>query len=509
MENGLAGLSIKEESPTKAPAVKFKSYKTGTLMTNNGVPADGFITPFPAPLPSPKVSQLSAATPAFVPRAPQLPVTPSAQVFPAPNTNTPAYQRVQNLLQDIRSPFIAGPSNGQQYNPFYTTSNSGPSSMMQTPQYHNQYGVVRPPRVFYQRSDKSKKDIIIVATGAIRNAVKVVESFLPNGSPFHEYTPEYDSPNYDFVAEFNKMSGKDKANLMANKQIEILVMLTTYDEKDKVEMIVAEKKGKRKGSKGKGRAAALNETNDAGKGVCDLVYSKANVLTIAKGFLADADVSTAGMNALEGGPITIATDIKGKGKEEVVTNEVGAEGGVNAARTVIDTINTLGPDFAINTKSLYVTLDFTTIPAPEVAEPSIPTGPRGAPGLMPPPGPLCFGTNFEFITSLVRTLQSFTELKHCVVNLRVPSGHSSRPISIQHLTLVLPFYDLGFTDWKVSYQTEFLTTSVPVRDHDYPLKWLDRERNKILLKREKKLQNAVFVRRSGVEGKVATWNKQK
>jgi hypothetical protein len=100
-------------------------------------------------------------------------------------------------------------------------------------------------------------------------------------------------------------------------------------------------------------------------------------------------------------------------------------------------------------------------------------------------------------------------LKHVVINLRVLSSHNSRPISIPQLTLVLPFYDLGFTDWKISYQTEFFTTVVPIRDHDYPLKWLDRERNKILRERERKLENAVFVRRSGFQGGVATWNKLK
>ncbi|KAE9364543.1 hypothetical protein N431DRAFT_563827 [Stipitochalara longipes BDJ] len=494
VESGIANLSFQEESPTKA-SLKFKSYKTGTLITNNGVPANGFIAAFPppkaSPLPSSKVSQLSATTPAFVPRTPQLPVALAKNVLPTPNTGTPAVQRIQNLLDDFRSPGLSQVQ--QQYNPFYTPATSGPSSLMPTPEYH-QPGPVRPPRVYYQRADKSKKDIIIGATGVVRNAVKVVESFLPNGSPYHEYYPEFDGPHYDFVAEFNKMSTKDKMDLVANKQVEILVKLATYDGEEKVEMTIIKKKGKKKGPKGRVVAAPLDGTLDAGNG----------------GFSADFDVYLAELNAAEGGPSMMTADIKGKGKEKEVTMEVGGYGGAKEATTVIDTINALGPDFTANTKSLYVTLDFTSIAVAESSEPaSIPTGPRGSPSALLLSGKLSFGANFNFITSLVRTLQSFTALKHVVINLRVHSSHSSRPISIPQLTLVLPFYDLGFTDWKISYQTEFFTTSIPVRDHDYPLKWLDRERNKILREREKKVNNAVFVRRSSVEGKVANWRKQK
>ena len=269
VEDGFAKLTIEEESPTK-PALKFKSYKTGTLMTNNGVPADAFIAAFPPPLPSPKVSQLRATTPAFVPRAFQPPVAPSAHAFPNSNANTLAYQRVQDLLQDMRTPVIAGPSNSQNYNPFYNTAPTGPSSLLPTSQYH-QYGAVQAPRIFYERRDKSKKDIIITTDGVIRNAVKVVRSFHPNQSPYHDYVSEYEG-NYDFVAEFNKMSAKDQAALMAHKQVEIVVKMTTYDEDEKVEFVVVKKRRQKKGSKGKGQAAPFDGNVDVGNGVSDLIF---------------------------------------------------------------------------------------------------------------------------------------------------------------------------------------------------------------------------------------------
>ncbi|KAN0099637.1 hypothetical protein V8E51_013412 [Hyaloscypha variabilis] len=287
------------------------------------------------------------------------------------------------------------------------------------------------------------------------------------------------------------MSAKEKLDLLANKQVEILVTLATYDGEEKAEIIIVKKKGKKRNFKGKAVATPLDGAVEAEQG----------------GLAADSGVSLAGLNATDGGS---TADVKGKGKENVDNMGAVASEGTKGATTVIDTINALGPDFAINVKSLYVTLDFTSIPVAGSSEVApIPTGPRGSPGPMLPSGPLSFSTNFDFITSLVRTLQSFTALKHVVINLRVLSSHNSRPISIPQLTLVLPFYDLGFTDWKISYQTEFFTTVVPIRDHDYPLKWLDRERNKILRERERKLENAVFVRRSGFQGGVATWNKPK
>ena len=126
MENGLANLSIQDESPTRPP-LKFKSYKTGTLITNNGVPSEAFIAAFPlpepAPVPSLKPSQLSATTPAFVPRTPQpAPTAPVNKVLPTPSTATPAFHRVQNLIHDMQSPTNADSSHQmvEQYNSFYT-----------------------------------------------------------------------------------------------------------------------------------------------------------------------------------------------------------------------------------------------------------------------------------------------------------------------------------------------------------------------------------------------------
>ncbi|PMD60560.1 uncharacterized protein K444DRAFT_663307 [Hyaloscypha bicolor E] len=465
MESGVANLSIQDESSTK-PSLKFKSYKTGTLITNNGVPADAFIEAFPPPKPSPKPSQLSATTPAFVPRTPQPPTMAAKGILPSLNTVTPAFQRVQNLLNDLRSPANAGPSHQvPAYNPFYTPPTSGPSPLPATPDYQL-LAPTRPPRVYYQRAEKSKKDIIVTASGVTRNAVKVVERFLPNGSPYHDYTSEFDGPEYNFVEEFKKMSVKEKTDLLAHKQVEILVKLESYDREEKVEIVAVKKKGK-------GKKKVHAKEGESSQGV----------------------------------------DNKDKGNEEEDTTQVAEEGGAKAT-TVIDTLNTLGPDFASNTKSLFVTLDFTSIPSSyssssTSSEPTaIPTGPRGTPTPLLT-GPLSFGLVFASITSLVRALQAFTALKHMVINLRVLSAHNSRPISIPQLTLVLPFYDLGFTDWKVSYCTEFLTSSIPVREWDYPLKWLDRERNKILRERERKLEGAVFVRRSSVEGNVARWKNQK
>jgi hypothetical protein len=331
-----------------------------------------------------------------------------------------------------------------------TLANATPSN--QLPRVPN-----RPPRTYYQRIEKSKRDIIITADGVARNAVRVTERYLPNGTPYHNYTPEFEAPEYDFVDDFHAMSHKAKADLLANKQVEIVVQLNSYDEDENAKKAVTSK---------------AEDVNGKGK-------EKAKKLGISK-----------------------AADIQGKGQKKTDV-KIKAE---DTTTTVIDTLKALGPDFATNTKHLYITLDFLSILNPQEPTTPIPTGPRVTP--LSHNGPLVLGANFTFLTNLVKTLQTFTGLKHMVVNLRVHSSHNPRPITIPQLTLILPFYDLGFTDWKVSYQTEFLSNSVPVKDHDYPLKWLDRERNKILREREKKLEDAVFTRRSSVDGKVATWTKK-
>jgi hypothetical protein len=470
--NGVASLAIKDEFPTK-PSLKFKSYRTGTLMTNNGVPAYAFIEAFPPPkhppISSANPSQLSATTPAFVPGTPKSLAMAANGILPSANTVTPTFQPVKNFLKDFSSPHNAGASNDlPACNSFYTSPTSVPSSLLASPD-HQLLPSARPPRVYYQRSEKSKKDIIITAGGVTRNEVKVTERFLPNGSRYHDYTHEFDGPEYNFMEDFKKMGAKEKTKLLASNQVEILVKLESYGREEKVEVYGVKKSGK---DEKKAQAQARGVESSYPPGVVG----------------------------------------NGKGKQKEDANQDAAEGIAKemVSITIIDTINALGPAFAANTRSLCVTLDFTSIPTPSSTEaPTTPTGSRSSPAPILPTRPLAVDSNYQLITSLVHTLQSFTALKHMVINLRVLSAHNSRPISIPQLTLVLPFYDLGFTGWKVSYCTEFLTRSVPIREWDYPLKWLDRERNKILRQRERRVEEAVFVRGSAAAGKVENWGKGK
>lgn len=63
---------------------------------------------------------------------------------------------------------------------------------------------------------------------------------------------------------------------------------------------------------------------------------------------------------------------------------------------------------------------------------------------------------------------------------------------------VLPFYDLGFTDWDIKYLPENL--SVPAKVQGWAVGQLDRERNKIIAERLRKVEEAVFVRGSVMPG---------
>ncbi|PMD21579.1 hypothetical protein NA56DRAFT_719894 [Hyaloscypha hepaticicola] len=294
---------------------------------------------------------------------------------------------------------------------------------------------------YYKRADSSRGDIIITNKGAIRNAVQIVDRLRPNGTSYFDYLAIFEASDYDFVTEFKGMRTDENIKLLKDKEVEVVVMLKANDDEEKVEPKKKKNKSKKDNERGSSMAAAHINSEAIEKEV---------------------------QGTAEGGG---HSDNFGTANAKITT--------------VIDTINALGPEFAKYTTSLWITLDFTNITPPSGSVPAIPTGPRATAGVNPNQ-PIKFGSNFAFITELVAALQVFTELKQMRINLRVRVSPTGFPFTLQQLALVLPFYDLGFVDWTVSYQDEKFTATVPIRDNEFPMKWLDQKRKKIILTREKK-----------------------
>jgi hypothetical protein len=320
---------------------------------------------------------------------------------------------------------------------------------------------VPPPRFYYKRANALRKDIVITEEGVIHNAIKIEEGFRPNATPYHDFRPMFEVSDCDFVAEFTELGTDEKIELLKDKEVEVIVVLKANDDEEKIESKKGKNKSKKKyKSKDKERGASMaagNINGDMEKAVQGAAEGESHF---------DAKLA-----AKYGGAKVEGVNNFGTAKEKLTT--------------VIDTINALGPDFAKHTKFLWVTIDFTGITPPLGSISAIPTGPRAT--VMPNPNqPITFGPNFDFVTELVGALQVFTGLKQMRINLHVRESPTNYPFTLQQLALVLPFYDFGFTDWSVCYQNEVLTTTVAIGDTEFPMKWLDQKRRKVIRARERK-----------------------
>ncbi|KAH9219341.1 hypothetical protein DL95DRAFT_485543 [Leptodontidium sp. 2 PMI_412] len=498
------------------PGLPFKSFKNGTLITHNGEPT---VRPAMYPLPAAwSISRLSAASPSFVP------TTPSPKPFVnnvhaqrhtgLPTPPTASYEKVQNLLHDIRSSPTQGFEGhavghaGGQNDGFYGGYNGGYNSGLQgyggyVQQNHNQghfappigryptppgpiggmsrthtpspgpssahsYDTVpkgprnpstlavqpsrqvstmaqRPTREFLARKDRAKKDILVTAEGITRNHVRIVERQLANGIPYQSLHYDFDAPKYNFVEVFKAMTAQEKEDCLAKNFIDIEVQIKTPEEE--IELVNVKPGAKAEESKGK-----------KGKG---------------KG--------------------------KSKAKEAaIVTDEASKSAAVTKHEvTALDVLQSLGPDVVTYTKRLTVTLVFPPSNNPADLSPMSGAGPVAQLSITPPAGPAQTSSDYVFLKKLVDYIHTFTNLSHLSIILRIPTSQRM-PFTMPQLHHVLPFYDLGFTDWDIKYLPENL--SVPAKVQGWAVGQLDRERNKIIAERLRKVEEAVFVRGSVMPG---------
>ncbi|APA05576.1 hypothetical protein sscle_01g003460 [Sclerotinia sclerotiorum 1980 UF-70] len=179
--------------------------------------------------------------------------------------------------------------------------------------------------------------------------------------------------------------------------------------------------------------------------------------------------------------IEIEVDLRSK--EEMISDNAQVEGEEKPRKdyeTLLKYIDNLGPDFTAHARYMFVNIIFPSIL--DADQSKINSSVLG-----------CQQTHeFQHIEKLVAKLQHFPKIKRLDVILQTPSN-TKKPLSIPQLNLVLPFYDLGFTDWNIKWKTSFMTKAEPVGG--WPIHYLDKERNRLLRERER-VKNAIFVRKS-------------
>ncbi|RFU33443.1 hypothetical protein B7463_g2878, partial [Scytalidium lignicola] len=138
----------------------------------------------------------------------------------------------------------------------------------------------------------------------------------------------------------------------------------------------------------------------------------------------------------------------------------------NENNAIIAFIESLCPDITASATTIFINIQFPVIDDSNPLETTVPTASNSA--------------NYSFIEGLVETLNSFKALNKLQIILHTPPG-SQNPLPLQNLLYVLPFYDLEFTHWSIAWKTSFMTNQEIVRG--WPIKHLDRERNRILYRR--------------------------
>ncbi|CZR56680.1 uncharacterized protein PAC_06569 [Phialocephala subalpina] len=292
----------------------------------------------------------------------------------------------------------------------------------------------RSMKVFHLRGDKTKKDVVVTANDVIRNRVQIHQRYLePDGLPYDTVVNIYRPAVYNFLKDFHdNFTGQQKQEFLLKTTVEIRVEIPEDYENPN---IAKEKPKVTKVTVQANTMGKENETDESPK-----KYS-------------------------------FSTTTSGE-------------------RTVLDTLNELGTEFANNTKNLTVTLVFPRDPTTTTLNTAI--------NLAPVEGAPVGCATFNFLDKLCHYIDdNFSAITNLTVCLRVPSN-TRMPLSMPQLYYVLPFYDLKFTNWYLVYLPDNLTNALKVEG--WCVGMLDRERDRVVIKRMKKKQedrrkidNAIFV----------------
>ncbi|PQE08313.1 hypothetical protein CJF31_00009552 [Rutstroemia sp. NJR-2017a BVV2] len=178
--------------------------------------------------------------------------------------------------------------------------------------------------------------------------------------------------------------------------------------------------------------------------------------------------------------IVVDLNVKEGEHEEEVKGKVENDEKIKQYDFLIQNLELLGPELKTSVQNMLINIIFP--------EPPLSSSPST--GNKPPPPPIANATShttpeFLHLTNLVTYLSlpalSLASLQALTILLTVPN--SSKPLSLPQLTLLLPFYDLPFTSWTISWRTSFMTRAEQVAG--WPVHYLDRERDRLLRERER------------------------
>lgn len=165
----------------------------------------------------------------------------------------------------------------------------------------------------------------------------------------------------------------------------------------------------------------------------------------------------------------------------------------------IQQLGRLGTDFPSKVQNLVVTLQFPAESNLAIsAAPGTKLNPFSESKPLPPSAdPLAYmkTANFLLLRQLVTFLgDNFTSLIRCNVVIATPAN-TRTPFTVQQLHCLLPFYDLQFTGWHACWRSAIMSRAEVLRG--WPRSYIDRERDRIVEAREKKMEaqeNTIFVR---------------
>lgn len=139
---------------------------------------------------------------------------------------------------------------------------------------------------------------------------------------------------------------------------------------------------------------------------------------------------------------------------------------------LFELINGFHPEISSSANMVSINIHFPAVEDTDPLRTTVPTSSNSA--------------NYACIERLVDTLNSFTSLAKLQVILHTPA-YSQNPLPMQNLLYVLPFYDLAFISWTVAWRSSFMTR--PEQIEGWPIKYLDRERYRILSRRQADTEN--------------------
>ena len=220
------------------PELRFKSWKTGTLITPNGEPAHrAGLAVKPLPPPPTVTSPLSATSPMFVPATPTRPQGPQkTATYPSAASSV---EKIKSMFSnrhhtppDSPSPVRKGPYDSS-LSPTPTRS-PGTAVTIPSPRYGSPLPI-KAPRTFLARADRERKDVVIKSTGVTRNVVRITERYLPNGLPYRNFGEDFKPEKYDLVKDVTEMSEKERVEFWNKQNVEIIIDFRGEENKENVD----------------------------------------------------------------------------------------------------------------------------------------------------------------------------------------------------------------------------------------------------------------------------------